>query len=226
MDPTDAPRPGSREPQPETSEAELVERAAAGDREAVERLLARHLPRLERYVRLRAGALLRTEGVSDLVQSTCRELLEKADRFQYGGEDAFRHWLYTTAARKIASRQRFHTAQRRDVREVRQGDAALAELARALGAEPSPSEMAIGAELLGRLERAFEQLPEEQREVILLSRVVGLSRAEVAKAIGRTENGTRNLLHRALARLSGALDRQPGSAGAAEGNPKDTRDDG
>ena len=88
MDPADDPRLDSEETPPETPEAELVERATTGDREAVEQLLARHLPRLERYVRLRAGALLRSEGVSDLVQSTCRELLEKADRFRFGGEDA------------------------------------------------------------------------------------------------------------------------------------------
>jgi RNA polymerase sigma-70 factor, ECF subfamily len=204
------------------SEGELVERAAAGDAEAVELLLTRHLPRLERYVRLRAGALLRSEGVSDLVQSTCREVLEHADRFRFGGEQAFRHWLYATAARKIVSRQRFHTAQRRDVRNVQRDEEALTELARTLGAEPSPSEVAIGAELLARLERAFAALPEEERDVILLSRVVGLSRAEVARAIGRTENGTRNLLHRALGRLSGNLD----LGGAAERSTGTAQDGG
>jgi len=191
----------------EPSEAELVERARSGDRGAVDQLLARHLPRLERYVLLRSGGLRRTDGVSDLVQSTCRELLEHADAFRHGGAEAFRNWLYTTASRKIADRYRYQTAQRRDVRRVEGGEEAMEALGAALGLEPSPSQEAMGAELLERMEAAFAGLSEDEREVILLSRVVGLPRAEVARALERTEGATRNLLHRALAKLAAALDR-------------------
>lgn len=192
---------------PEPEEGELVERARAGDRAALDVLLARHLPRLERYVLLRSGGLRRTDAVSDLVQSTCRELLENADAFRFGGAEAFRHWLYTTASRKIADRYRFQTAQRRDVARLQGGEDAMEALGAALGIDPSPSQQAIGAELLDRMEQAFAALAEDEREVILLSRVVGLPRSEVARAIERTEAATRNLLHRSLAKLSAALDR-------------------
>lgn len=166
------------------------------------------MPRLEGYVRLRArGVLGGVDGVSDLVQSTCRELLEHADRFREGGDDAFRHWLYTTAARKIIDRHRYHAAQRRDAGLHVADHEASRVLAGAFGLEPSPSDVAAGAELLERMESAFEGLAEDEREVILLARVVGLSRAETARAIGRTENATRNLLNRSLAKLAGVLDR-------------------
>ena len=96
-------------------EGELVRRAQAGDRAAVTALLERHLPGLEAYVRLRVGrAFGPRDGVSDVVQSACRDLLERLDGFQHGGEHAFRHWLYATAARKIADRFAFHGAERRN----------------------------------------------------------------------------------------------------------------
>ena len=41
------------------------------------------------------------ESASDLVQSVCREVLGRLDRFQHGGEAGFRHWLYATALRKV-----------------------------------------------------------------------------------------------------------------------------
>ena len=82
-------------------------------------------------------------------------------------------------------------------------------LARALGDQASPSQEAMGAELLARLEAAFEELAEDEREVVLLSRVAGLSRAEVAQTMGRTENAVRNLLHRTLVKLAEKLDTEP-----------------
>lgn len=47
----------------------------------------------------------------------------------------------------------------------------------------------------------LDRLPEAEREVILLSRIVGLLHEEVARATQGTAHATRSLLHRALARL-------------------------
>jgi RNA polymerase sigma-70 factor, ECF subfamily len=188
-------------------EGELVRRAQAGDRAAVTALLERHLPGLEAYVRLRVGhAFGPRDGVSDVVQSACRDLIERLDGFQHGGEHAFRHWLYATAARKIADRFAFHGAERRDARREAPPPEASAALAAAFAGLASPSQQAMGAEFLARLEEAFEELEEDEREVVLLSRVAGLSRTEVAEAMGRTENAVRNLLHRTLVKLAARLD--------------------
>lgn len=182
-------------------------RAQAGDAAAVEALFRRHLPALEAYVRLRAGrAFGAREAVSDIVQSTCRDLLEGLDGFRHGGASAFRHWLYAMAARKIADKLAFHGAQRRDLGREAASEAAEDLMARLAAGLASPSQAAVAGELLGRLEEAFAELAEDEREVVLLSRVVGLSRAEVAAALGRTENGVRNLLNRTLAKLAARLD--------------------
>ena len=187
---------------------ELTEAAARGDRAAVDELLVRHLPDLRAYIRLRAGGALRArERESDLVQSVVREVIEHAGRFRHGGEGAFRNWLFTTAMRKLVNRNAFHRAERRDAARV---DAVaspdqLGELGTAYARFATPSRAACSAEEIARIERAFAALPDDYREVILLSRVVGLDRAGVAAQMGRTESSIRNLLHRALAKLGSDL---------------------
>ena len=177
---------------------------------SVEDLLLRHLPSLRAFVRLRAGGIVRArEAESDLVQSTCREVLARVGEFRHGGEAGFRQWLFTTALRKILDKREFHTAQKRDVRRVDAEAVAgdQGELLAAYHRFASPSQLAAASEELARIEAAFDRLPEAEREVILLSRVVGLPRAEVARAMERNEGSVRNLLHRALTRLSKHLDR-------------------
>ena len=59
---------------------------------------------------------------------------------------------------------------------------------------------------LERLEAAFAELPPAWREVIVLVRLSGLSHAEAARRLGRSEASTRTLLSRALARLATRLE--------------------
>ena len=66
----------------------------------------------------------------------------------------------------------------------------------------TPSKELMGKEELERFETAFARMPEHQQQVILLSRVVGLSHKEIAETMERTESSTRNLLYRALAELA------------------------
>ena len=192
----------------------LHQEASNGGTDAVEALLVRHLAGLRSYVRLRSGPeVLAREAESDIVQSVCREVLVHQARYAHGGEAGFRHWLYTTALRKILDRHAHHTAQRRDVRrEVADTEHGAPVGLGGLGLEAfeSPSGAAIGREELERIAAAFDLLDEDAREVILLSRIVGLRRAEVAAELGRTEDSVRNLLHRALARLAAHLDSPSG----------------
>lgn len=208
-------------------ESKLVEAAQAGDPSALNELLKGHLPALEAFVRLRIGrAFAPRESASDLVQSACRDAFMGLDGFHFGGARGFRTWLFAIAARKVADKFAFHHAQRRDVaREVRENldpmdasDEAAGILARLSGALASPSEAAQGSELLERFETAMRSLESDERDVVLLSRVAGLSRAEVAQAMDRTEASIRNLLHRTLVKLSGLLaEAPPAQGGAASG---------
>jgi RNA polymerase sigma-70 factor (ECF subfamily) len=191
-------------PDPQEDELlQLTAAAAAGDRDAVERLLERMLPDLRAFVRLRASPMLRRhDAQSDLVQSVCREILTHTDRFEHASEGAFRRWLFTTTLRKLSNRRNHHLAVRRDVgREVSGADREAA-LMDAYARIATPSRHASVREELARVEAAMETLDEEERAVIVLARIVGLSRAQIADELGITEGAVRMRLHRALATLS------------------------
>ncbi len=181
----------------------LLPNAAAGERAVVDALLARHLPGLRAFVRLRMGPELRAgEESCDLVQSVCREVLQSAAQLQHGGEAGFRHWLYRTAQRKVADRAEFHTAARcapgRERALASDDDALLAQYRSVC----SPSRAAAAREELARVEAAFDKLPAAQREAILGARLIGLTHAELAARMGRSKLAVRTLLCRGLARLT------------------------
>jgi RNA polymerase sigma factor (sigma-70 family) len=66
----------------------------------------------------------------------------------------------------------------------------------------------MAREELERIEAAFGQLSEDQQQVILLSRIVGLPHSAVAEELGRTPAATRSLLSRGLSRLAVLLESQ------------------
>lgn len=165
------------------------------------------MPELRAFVRLRAGEALRQrESTSDLVQSTCREVLSHLDRFQFPDDTAFRRWLFVTAQRKIADRVDHHLAQKRaaarEERLASDGGAYDESLATCYRRFSSPSHRALVRDEIEQIERAFDGLTEEQREVVTLAHVVGLSRAQIAEQLGKSENAVRIVLHRALARIA------------------------
>lgn len=192
----------------------LTERAAAGDEEAVALLVERYLPGVRAFVRAQAADWLRArESSSDLVQSVCREVLTDMGRFRYAGENAFKHWLFTTAQRKIADRAAYWRREKRDVGREEppaDGERRWSQLAQAYRELSSPSAQAVRAEDVARIEAALDALTDEHREVVVLAHLMGLSRAEIAERTGRSEGAVRALLFRALGKLSRALDEPAG----------------
>jgi RNA polymerase sigma-70 factor (ECF subfamily) len=182
-----------------------------GDSIDMDALIEQHLPGLRAYVRLRSDRLLRAkESESDLVQSVCREVLEHADRFQHRSEAGFRQWLYRTAERKIIDRFRYYSAEKRNAaREIAGDDLGIEDsgLLQAYGGLVTPSREAMAREELRRVESAFERLPADYREIIVLARIVGLPHADIARQLGRTASSVRNALYRGLALLADDLAR-------------------
>lgn len=195
MERTDEPTPSDDCPS-----AQLARSASRGDADAMAALLQRFLPELRAFVRLRTGPrLLAHETPDDLVQSVCREVLGDLDGFEYRSEQAFRAWLFTAALHKVQDKARYYAAQKRAAPKPWRDDdpRALSGYASLV----SPSRVAVAREDVQRLERCFDQLSDEHREVITLHRLVGLDHAEIGRRMGRDEPASRALLHRALARL-------------------------
>jgi RNA polymerase sigma-70 factor, ECF subfamily len=200
------------------STQELV-RAASQDKQALEQLLVRHLPHLQGWLRLRMGALLRArETPEDLVQSVAREALGELSTFEWRGEGAFRHWLYTRAQHKLQDRIRYLGAKMRDAkREVPSPEDSQA-LLHCYASLCTPSREIASAEALRRIEGAFDELPEDYKEAITQYRICGLDYQEIAERMGRSEGAVRNLVYRGLSRLAVRLgtpeEQPPGPADA------------
>lgn len=164
-------------------------------------LLQDHVPALHAFLRARCGPLVSDrESFSDLVQSVCVELLRERPRFEYRSDDALRHWLFRAAERKIVDRARHWRADRRDPARLVPIDED--RLLAGYGAACTPSRDLATREALARIERAFDDLPADYREVITGSRFLGMSHRELAERMQRSEGAVRVLLSRALARLS------------------------
>ncbi len=175
-------------------------------------LLRHYLPALRGFVRARMGADLRArESSSDVVQSVCRELCEDLPKLDFQSEPAFRAWLFTTAAHKLAEHARYHRRARRDPAREEPWSGSVRVLADddVAGRHPSPSQEAVGNETAERLERAMASLPENYREVLALTRFAGLSQAEIAAHWSTTVMSVRKTLGRALRALSRELDESP-----------------
>ncbi len=191
---------------PDTPTAALVAAARQQDRPAIEQLLVRHLPGLEAFVRLRMGAAMRgLMTAPDLVQSVCREVLEDLSGFEFRGEAPFRHWLYVRAENKLREKHRFHHADKRSVqKEVSLPDAST--FLPAYRQMCTPSRDLQVKETMQRVEAAFDLLPDDYREAITLHKLCGLSHAEIAERMDRSEGAVRNLVYRGISRLALLVD--------------------
>jgi RNA polymerase sigma-70 factor (ECF subfamily) len=112
---------------------------------------------------------------------------------------AFRTWLFTIA-RNLAVDE-----LRRRGGGLKIEGAGTVELA--VDPEATPLQQAEARDLVEQLQAAVERLPLSQREVLLLSRFVGLSHEEIARVTETSVGAVRVTLHRALSRLRDLLDR-------------------
>ena len=197
---------GAGPPLPDDAETtiRLLERARAGDREALEQLFARHGPELQRFARGRLPRWARDIAETpDLVQETLLQVFKHIDAFEHRGVGALRAYM------RQALMNRIRNELRRSGR--RPGNAQLPEGAADEG--PSPLEEAIGRQAEERYEAALACLKEEDREIVIARVELGLSYAEIAAATGRpSTNAARMAVVRALMRLIEELgDGEPGS---------------
>jgi RNA polymerase sigma-70 factor (ECF subfamily) len=192
---------------------QLVQRASAGDREALDQLFQRSLPRLKRFLALKAGpGVLRGNEIEDLVQEAYLEAVRCFDDYTYQGPDSFFRWLATVAMHKLQNLHRLASAKKRSGREqpIDVGQSTLAPgVAEPRDAGPGPRTLTVGAEQAARLDVAMAKLSEVDRQVIAMSRVQGLSLQEIAEQMGRTRNAVALLLSRALRKLKDLLGEEP-----------------
>jgi RNA polymerase sigma-70 factor (ECF subfamily) len=143
---------------------------------------------------------------SDIVQQTLLQAHQARDQFRGRSDGERAAWLRQILARNLAHAVRDFGRDKRDVARERSLEAALdassARLEAWLAAEQSsPSQQAERDERAVRLAAALDQLPESQRQAVVLHYFQGCPVAEVGRQLGRSTSAVAGLLHRGLKQL-------------------------
>jgi len=170
-------------------EADLVVRAAAGDRAAFGVLVERYAGVARRVARAVLGS---PEDADDAAQDALLSALVKLD--QYDPRRPFGPWLLRIVANAATDRRR-----RRTVRRVEPLDAGLT------AGGPRPDTTAERRALGERLRQALGELPERRRMAVVLFDVEGYTHAEIAAVLGIPEGTVRSEVFHARRRLRALL---------------------
>jgi RNA polymerase sigma-70 factor (ECF subfamily) len=171
----------------------LIERARAGDQEALDRLFARHFTPLRRWATGRLPQWARdVADTDDLVQETLIQTFKRLGQFEPRGVGALQAYLRQGILNRI--REELRRKKRRPESTGLDGLEADSHL--------SPLEQAIGVEAVERYERALARLREGEREAIIGRIELGYTYEELAEALGKpTADAARKAAQRALVRL-------------------------
>ena len=147
---------------------------------------------------------------SDVVQQTLLHAHQAWMQFRGTSEAELVAWLRRILARTLLNCIRGFRRAKRDVGRERSLQAALdessARLESWLAAEEStPSQQALRGERIEQVAEAVRQLPEAQRQAVVLYYWQGCSLAEIAEGLGRSVPAVAGLLHRGLQQLGRQL---------------------
>ena len=160
--------------------------AAKINPEAFGALYERYVDRIDSYVYHRVG---NTHDAQDLTSRTFYRALSHLDTYQDKGFP-FSAWLYRIAHNLVVD----HFRSGRQDRQVELDDWSIVS-------DEHPAESAESLLAQERLRRAIGRLTEDQSIVITLKFIEGLSNAEVAGLIGKSEGAVKSLQFRGLAAL-------------------------
>lgn len=180
---------------PETIKT-LVDMAKTGDRTAFDALIREFkgplMSRVESWSQFQLGPSLDLE---EILQDTFVRALQSLEKFTWReAEEPFFHWLSGIAKKALAD-----LARRKRREQRRSGGSVSGGGLPATG--PTPSKVLRRDERLERLQAALAELTPEYRQVLVLSRIDGLTMKEISEQMDRSQNAVKHLIARALKQL-------------------------
>ena len=167
----------------------LVELAQRGDAEAFGMLYERYVDLVYRYVYVRVGS---SHLAEDLTSETFVRALRRMDSFSWQGRD-IAAWFITIARNLITD----NAKSARFRMEVSTADMLDADRR----ADAAPEEEVLQRLRDSRLLEAVQNLKPEQAECVVLRFLQGLTLAETAKVLGKSEGAVKQLQLRAVRAL-------------------------
>jgi RNA polymerase sigma-70 factor, ECF subfamily len=182
-------------------DAGLVARLQAGDEAAFVDLVNRYQPRLLRFAQSTVASRAVAEEV---LQDTWLAVVRGIERFE--GRSSFKTWLFRVMlnrARSAAAREQRAGRPEQDV-ELRFDGAGH------WSTPPVPwsdrvEDHVVARQLAKRVQALVPQLPDAQRQVVILRDIEHLDPDDVATVLGISDGNQRVLLHRGRTRLRALL---------------------
>lgn len=182
----------------------LLERAAEGDRSAVNTLFDRHRDYLRQVIDIRLEKAIRTRvDPSDIVQETHVESVRRLDDFLERRPIAFRAWLRQIAHERLIMARRRHLNARRGVHfEMPLPDTSSIMLVERLPLQKAcPTEEVERRELARQMRQAIAELDEIDRDVLYMRYLEDLSNKEIGFVLDMDANTVCKRHGRALLKL-------------------------
>lgn len=177
----------------------LISKARAGDRDAFERLFARHLPPLQRWARGRLPRWARQlADTDDLVQDALAQTFKRIEEFEPRDVGALQAYLRQAVVNRV----------RDELRRLGRRPPAADLDALELASGDSPLAQAIGREGVDRYRRALDRLKPVDRELVIARVEMGYTYAEMAEMLGKpSPEAARKAAQRALVRVAEEMQR-------------------
>ena len=176
-------------------EKKWLKQAAAGSAEAFEQLVLKYQTAVYNLCLRMTGD---PEDAADMTQESFLKAWRNLESFQ--GNSAFSTWLYRLASNTCLDHLRSvkRKPQLSLVLEDEDGEAQALDVP---DSAPTPEEQVIALDEQSRLNQALQTLEEDQRQILILRAVNGLSYTEIAEALHLKEGTVKSRLARARDQL-------------------------
>jgi RNA polymerase sigma-70 factor, ECF subfamily len=174
------------------SDSELVDKATNGDRRALDTLVERYSPRVNRLASQLMGDL---EEARDAAQESLVKVCTRLKQFR--GEAQFATWLHRLVVNTCRDRMAFQRVRRSEPLELDE---------HAVADDADPSSAAMLTDLRRDLADALSRLSADQRIAVVLRDSFGLSYKEISRVARMPVGTAKCYVHRARARLRTLLE--------------------
>ena len=188
---------------------QLVTLAKDGDQYALDQLCQVYSERVRWMVRFRMNKELRSKLESmDLAQDVLIHALRGLGDFTYKNEGDFIRWLSKIAQNALRDNLDKLHADKRNVRKELPLDGYRSTTNSRFIGNPGPIDITTPSMIMSRredlakLEKAIDMVRPEYREVIVLTKIEGLSYREIGDRLSKSDDAVRMLLSRAMASLT------------------------
>lgn len=192
----------------------LLDQAAAGDVQAMNRLFDRHRSKLRRMVEMRMDKRLAQRcDASDVVQESLLNASQALPSYTVDRSIPFYPWLREIARNKLIDLHRRHVqTSKRSVSQETPIAGDLSEyghqqlVQQLVSSQASPSQQVVAMEQNRRVRELLGEMDKTDREVLVLRYLEQLTNREAAGVLGMNENAYSQRHLRAIRRLRKLLD--------------------